>query len=115
MRLHSIFSNKSALIGKEELAADGIILDVAYSESRNEFGYASADKQAYIRRFNPKGDQMTLVAVLQGHEAEVTVIKWHKTESLWITGSEDRTIRIWVSDIIFNLIARARHTCSQGY
>lgn len=96
MRLHSIFSNKNAILGKEELAADGIILDIAYSESRNEFGYASADKQAYIRRFNPKGDQMTLVAVLQGHEADVTVINWHKKEKLWITGSEDRTIRIWV-------------------
>lgn len=96
MRLHSIFSNKNAIVGKEELAADGVILDITYAECRNEFGYASADKQAYIRRFNPKGDQMTLVAVLQGHEAEVTVINWHNKENLWITGSEDRTIRIWV-------------------
>ena len=95
-RLHSFFSNKNALYGKEELAADGVILDLAYSESRNEFAYASADKQAYSRRFSPKGDQMTLVAVLQGHEAEVNTIKWHKKENFWITGSEDRTIRIWV-------------------
>ena len=28
---------------------------------------------------------------------EVTQIRWHKHASQWITGSEDRTIRIWVN------------------
>ena len=69
---------------------------MAYAESSNQIGYASADKQAYIRCFDPKGEEMTLVAVLQGHEAEVTAIKWHKKQKLWITGSDDRTIRVWV-------------------
>jgi hypothetical protein len=63
-------------MGKEELAADGIILDLDYSIERNEFGYASADKSAYIRKFSPKGDEMLLQAVLLGHEAEVTKVKW---------------------------------------
>ncbi|KAJ3217607.1 hypothetical protein HDU67_007549 [Dinochytrium kinnereticum] len=84
--------------GKEELAADGIILDLEYCHDRNEFGYASADKLAYIRRFSPKGDEMTLQAVLIGHEAEVTQIKWNRVYQQWITGSEDRTIRVWASE-----------------
>lgn len=99
-KLNSVFSNRENGYGKEELAADGIILDIEYCPSRNEIAYASADKQAYIRRFSPKGDEMTLLKVLQGHEAEVTRIKWHRKERVWITGSEDRTLRIWVSDCI---------------
>ncbi|KAJ3043664.1 hypothetical protein HDV00_004437 [Rhizophlyctis rosea] len=58
--------------GREELAADGIILDIEYCAERNEIAYASADKLAYVRRFSPKGDEMVLLAVLHGHEAEVT-------------------------------------------
>ncbi|KAI8810660.1 WD40-repeat-containing domain protein [Cladochytrium replicatum] len=82
----------------EELAADGIILDLDYSAERNEFGYVSADRMGYIRRFSTKGDEMTLVAVLQGHEAEVTQIKWNRFMDQWVTGSDDRTIRIWPAE-----------------
>jgi WD40 repeat protein len=107
-RLHSVFCNReqgtstnlASSSGKEELAADGVILDLEYSSDRLEFAYTSADKQAYIRQFSPNGDQMVLRAVLQGHESEVTKIRWHKLEKVWITGSEDRTIRIWVGYII---------------
>jgi hypothetical protein len=42
--------------------------------SRNEFAYASSDKLIYIRRFSDKGNEMTLTAILQGHEAEVTQV-----------------------------------------
>lgn len=97
-RLQSVFNNKENGYGREELAADGLILDLDYNPERNEFAYASADKQAYIRRFSPQGDSMTLVAVLQGHEAEVTKIRWHKKESMWVTASEDRTIRLWPAE-----------------
>ncbi|KAJ3280734.1 hypothetical protein HK104_000440, partial [Borealophlyctis nickersoniae] len=83
---------------KEELAADGIIVDMEYCAERNEVAYASSDKLAYVRKFSPKGDEMVLVAVLQGHEAEVTKIKWNQRYQQWITGSEDRTIRIWPAD-----------------
>ncbi|KAJ3051739.1 hypothetical protein HK097_007248 [Rhizophlyctis rosea] len=83
--------------GREELAADGIILDIEYCAERNEIAYASADKLAYVRRFSPKGDEMVLLAVLQGHEAEVTQVRWNQKYSQWITGSEDRTIRVWPS------------------
>ncbi|KAJ3330631.1 DExD/H-box ATP-dependent RNA helicase dhh1 [Blyttiomyces sp. JEL0837] len=71
-KLHDLFRNSQKGSGKEELAADGIILDLEYCPERNEFGYASADKSAYIRKFSPKGDEMLLQAVLLGHEAEVT-------------------------------------------
>ena len=41
---------------------------------RNEFAYASSDKLVYIRQFSERGAEMTLSAVLQGHEAEVTQV-----------------------------------------
>ncbi|KAJ1558347.1 hypothetical protein HK096_002054, partial [Nowakowskiella sp. JEL0078] len=69
-RLQDIFRNNFGIAGKEELAADGIILALEYCAERCEFAYASADKHAYIRRFSTKGDEMTLLAVLQGHDAE---------------------------------------------
>ncbi|KAJ3015428.1 hypothetical protein HKX48_004593 [Thoreauomyces humboldtii] len=93
-----IFRAAQSGFGREELAADGIILDLEYCPDRNEFGYASADRMAYIRRFSPKGSEMVLLAVLQGHDAEVTQIKWSRCNHQWITGSEDRTIRIWPAD-----------------
>ena len=44
---------------------------------RNEFAYASSDKLVYIRQFSDRGAEMTLSAVLQGHEAEVTQVRLH--------------------------------------
>ncbi|KAH9247138.1 hypothetical protein BASA81_015281 [Batrachochytrium salamandrivorans] len=96
--LHDVFrnsQNQAFGLAREELAADGIILSLDYSPEFNSIGYASSDKLAYIRRASPNGAEMTLIAVLQGHEAEVTQIKWHSKERQWITGSEDRTLRIW--------------------
>ncbi len=65
--------------------------------SRNEFAYASSDKLVYIRRFSPTGVDMVLLNTLQGHEAEVTCVKWNDILGKWVTGSEDGTVRIWVS------------------
>ncbi|KAJ1338995.1 hypothetical protein BSLG_006134 [Batrachochytrium salamandrivorans] len=96
--LHDVFrnsQNQAFGLAREELAADGIILSLDYSPEFNSIGYASSDKLAYIRRASSNGAEMTLIAVLQGHEAEVTQIKWHSKERQWITGSEDRTLRIW--------------------
>lgn len=62
-------------ISKEELAADGIVLDIEYNSDRNEFAYCSADKLAYIRKFSPNGSEMNLQVILQGHESEVTQVK----------------------------------------
>lgn len=41
---------------------------------------------------------MALSVVLQGHEADVTSVKWNKINQTWITGSEDRTVRVWPGD-----------------
>jgi WD40 repeat protein len=95
LKFHDIFRNSAIINNKEELAADGAILSIEYCAERNEFGYSSADKAAYIRKFSPDGSEMRLVAVLLGHDAEVTQIKWNSIEKQWITGSEDRTLRIW--------------------
>lgn len=44
---------------------------------------------------------MTLVNTLQGHEGEVTCVRWNiHGKGSWVTGSEDGTIRIWVSILI---------------
>ncbi len=81
---------------KEELAADEIILDMAYSPELNLIAYSSADHLVYIRKFSLLGHEMTLEATLHGHFAEVTQIKWNPKSNLWISGSEDRSIRFWV-------------------
>ncbi|ORX42833.1 WD40 repeat-like protein [Piromyces finnis] len=80
---------------KEELAADDIITDIDYNPNRKEYAYASADRMIYLRKFSPKGDEMPLQAVMQGHEEEVRQIKWNNTYKIWVSGSDDRTIRIW--------------------
>lgn len=87
----------NAPYGRDDMAADGHVNDLCYAPELNAFAYASADKQAYIRRFSIRGDEMTLLAVLQGHTGEVTCIKWKRTTREWITASEDHTLRIWVS------------------
>ena len=98
---HDTFRNSApSTLGSNELASDGIIMDLTYSPERwvgcllinvvvgfsesqiciywllcrNEFAYASSDKLVYIRRFSDRGAEMTLSAVLQGHEAEVTQV-----------------------------------------
>lgn len=100
MRLHDSFRNMDSKHGfeNEELAADGIIFDLVYCAQRNEFAYASCDKLVYIRQFAERGSDMKLKAVLQGHEAEVTQIRWNVVHQKWISGSEDGTIRIWSAD-----------------
>jgi len=80
---------------KEELAADDIITDIDYNPNRREYAYSSGDHMIYLRKFSQKGDEMPLQAVLQGHDDEVKQIKWNNIHKVWISGSDDRTIRIW--------------------
>ncbi|KAL9965739.1 hypothetical protein ACROYT_G029581 [Oculina patagonica] len=96
---HDTFRNTDpSALESDELASDGIIMDLTYSPERNEFAYASSDKLVYIRQFSDRGAEMTLSAVLQGHEAEVTQVRWNAVLTKWITGSEDGTIRVWSAD-----------------
>jgi len=77
-----------------------VILDITGINERvhfrKEFAYSSSDKMVYIRKFSTTGSRMTLVNTLQGHDAEVTCVKWNSISQKWITGSEDAMIRIWV-------------------
>ncbi|XP_053405199.1 uncharacterized protein LOC123523222 isoform X1 [Mercenaria mercenaria] len=96
-RLHDTFRN-TGTNGKHEnveLACDGVIMDMDYNPGRKEFAYSSSDKMVYIRKFSTTGSKMTLVNTLQGHEAEVTCVKWNSITQKWVTGSEDATVRIW--------------------
>jgi WD40 repeat protein len=73
-----------------------LLIFVCFTIYRKEFAYSSSDKMVYIRKFSTTGSKMTLVNTLQGHEAEVTCVKWNSITQKWVTGSEDATIRIWV-------------------
>ena len=70
-----VFKNNNGIKASEELAADSLILGIDYSPERNEFAYCSADKMAYLRSFSTNGSEMKLLAVMQGHEAEVTQVQ----------------------------------------
>jgi WD40 repeat protein len=89
------FKDGNSPYGKEELAADGPVLDMALRrDDRNpQFAYSSADKLVYIRNFSSRGEEMVLVGVLHGHEAEVNLVEWSPVNSVWVTGSEDKTVR----------------------
>ncbi|CAH8670307.1 unnamed protein product [Dicrocoelium dendriticum] len=90
-------------------AADGAILDMAYSDELQEFAYCSSDWNAYVRRACVQGTQMHLVDKFVGHRADVTCVMYRpKVKQLsgdgeaensdygeWITGSYDCTIRVW--------------------
>jgi len=65
--------------------------------NRNEIAYASSDHLVYIRKFSTVGSEMTLLNTLQGHFSDVTSVRWNPVKSVWVTGSEDGTIRVWVS------------------
>ncbi|XP_022092949.1 uncharacterized protein LOC110980503 [Acanthaster planci] len=97
--LHDTFRNTSRdSYEVQELACDGIVIDMDYSCQRKEFAYASSDKMVYIRSFDPDGSKMRLSNTLQGHEGEITQVKWSRARSNWVTASEDGTIRIWSGD-----------------
>ncbi|KAH9505160.1 hypothetical protein Btru_058857 [Bulinus truncatus] len=78
-----------------ERACDDIITDMDFSPKTMEFAYSCADKMVYIRKFSTSGSKMTLSNTLQGHETEVTCVKWNHISEKWVTGAEDGTIRIW--------------------
>lgn len=70
---------------------------MSFHLSRKEFAYSSSDKMVYIRKFSLRGPDMVMINTLQGHEGEITCVRWNRVKGKWVTGSEDGTIRIWVS------------------
>jgi WD40 repeat protein len=94
--LLDVFHNKSTQnIEAVELACDGVIFDIAFCPGRNEIAYATSDHVVYLRQFSTNGSQMVLLNTLQGHYGDVTCVKWNPVKSVWVTGSEDATIRVW--------------------
>ncbi|KAI8789007.1 vegetative incompatibility protein HET-E-1 [Biomphalaria glabrata] len=87
--------SESSYGSHNELACDDIITDMDFNPKSMEFAYSCADKMVYIRKFSTNGSKMTLSNTLQGHEAEVTCVKWNNISHKWVTGAEDGTIRIW--------------------
>lgn len=63
---------------------------------RNEIAYATSDHMVYIRKFSTVGSEMTLINTLQGHFGEVVSVCWNPVKNVWVTGSDDGTIRVWV-------------------
>ncbi|XP_063680479.1 uncharacterized WD repeat-containing protein alr3466-like isoform X1 [Bolinopsis microptera] len=78
-----------------EAASEEVITDVAYAKSRREFAYSSADKLIYIRKFATSVKSWNLLHVLQGHESEVSHVVWNDLCSMWVSGSDDCTLRTW--------------------
>ncbi|XP_071842800.1 uncharacterized protein [Apostichopus japonicus] len=98
-RLHDVFRNTSPdAQNVQELACDGIVIDMDFSPKRREFAYASSDRMIYIRRFSENGSEMTLCNTLQGDEGEITQIRWSHVCCSWITSSEDGILRVWSED-----------------
>ena len=84
-------------VSAEELACDGYIHDVCYSPQLDQLAYSSADGAVYIRQFSPVGRNMHLLGTLIGHKNEVVKIAWNAGDQTWVTGSLDKTVRVWSS------------------
>jgi len=40
-------------------------------------------------------DRVTAIRLLTGHVSDVTCCRWHDNASLFVTGSDDKTVRMW--------------------
>ena len=96
-------------VSAQELACDGFIRDVCYSAELDQFAYASSEGVVYIREFALQGADMCLVGTLVGHEGDVVKVLWNDVTKVWVTGSHDRTVRVWEAQAphgcLFNLDA----------
>jgi len=79
-------------------ACNGVVMCLEYCAKRNEIAYVSSDLVIYIRKFSLDGSEMHLCGAMEGHQRDVTALKWNDLYEKWISGSEDQTIRIWSED-----------------
>ena len=100
-------------------AHDDYILSAAYAPELEQLASASADQGVKIWDLtcdtepieggvNPDGTMAVsvpegrlgkaLCGVLRGHAADVSHVRWNAPHKLWVTGSEDHTVRCWTSD-----------------
>ena len=94
-------------------AHDDYILSLAYSDELQQIATSSADQGAKLWDLTadtepseslegysvPEGRKgKRCCGVLLGHTADVSHIKWNPVHSLWVTGSEDYSVRFWTAD-----------------
>jgi len=66
--------------------------DVAYSPATDTFATSSvAEPRLKVWSFNTKKELFTL----EGHTAEVSHVAWCSYSGVWISGSEDNSVRMW--------------------
>ncbi|RKP03096.1 hypothetical protein CXG81DRAFT_10019 [Caulochytrium protostelioides] len=95
---HTLLDTLRGKDGREELAADDAVTDLAVAPEEGLFAYGSEDRVCYVRRLSTVGTEMTLVGMCIGHEAELSSVRWNPFTSQWITGSFDCTFRVWAKD-----------------
>jgi len=97
-----------------ENAHDDYILSLAHSPELDQIATASADQGAKLwdlavdtepcESVNgsasvPEGRKgKRFCGVLKGHGADVSHIKWNAPHGLWVTGSEDASVRFWTPE-----------------
>lgn len=93
-------------------AHDDYILSVAFSPELGQIASSSADQGVKLwdvrcdtdsspvdadgEMFVPEGKRgKRCCGVLLGHTSDVSCVKWSEPLALWVTSSEDRTVRLW--------------------
>ena len=81
-------------------ASDAEILDVCYADEVSQIAYASSDTYVYVRKFEvletEEGRKVfsPLIGVMK-HDHEANVVCWLKSRKMWVTASQDETVRFW--------------------
>ena len=71
---------------------------VAGARERAEFATAAADAVVKIWHVDDEGRREMMKGELVGHTDHVTALEWCEWRALWITASDDHTIRLWRAD-----------------
>ena len=127
VRLWDVRTNLAEIAAGEEPKSSHVILDAhddyilscAYSPELHQLATASADQGVKLWDLNvdvepveggvnPDGTMnisvpegrlgKALCGVLRGHAADVSHVRWNTPHRLWVTGSEDHTVRCWTAD-----------------
>jgi WD40 repeat protein len=75
-------------------AHSDFITDISYCAERAEFATSSMDWLVYVW----SAPKRSIVAVLRGHTAEVTRVRWNAVLNGWVSVSDDQTVIHWSVD-----------------
>jgi len=105
LRLWDLTSESAGSAHVVENAHDDYILSVAYSPELEQLASASADQGAKLwdltsmkSEDSSSSVESACCGVLRGHKADVSHVKWNSPRRLWVTGSEDHSVRLWNKD-----------------